>query len=51
MKGVLGIELSYTAELTYTQYGFELPASLIKPTVTQFFQGVRVFGKYLKENF
>jgi hypothetical protein len=51
MKGVLGIELSYTVELTYSQYGFQLPASQIEPTVTQFFEGVRVFAKYVKENF
>jgi hypothetical protein len=51
MKGVLGIELSYTVELTNTRYGFQLPASLIEPTVTQFFEGVRVFAKYVRENF
>lgn len=51
MKGVLGIELSYTVELTNTQYGFQLPASLIDPTVTQFFEGVRVFARYVKQNF
>ena len=51
MKGVEGIELSYTVELTDTRYGFELPASLILPTVRQFFEGVRVFGTYVKDNF
>jgi hypothetical protein len=51
MKGVVGIDLSYTVELTDTPYGFQLPAELIEPTVTQFFEGVRVFGTYVKENF
>jgi hypothetical protein len=51
MKGVVGIDLSYTVELTDTPYGFQLPASLIEPTVTRFFEGVRVFAKYVKENF
>nr|AEI58636.1 carboxypeptidase [Eupolyphaga sinensis] len=51
MKGVAGIELSYTAELTDTYYGFQLPAELINETVTRFFESVRVFGSYVKENF
>ncbi|KDR24475.1 Carboxypeptidase B [Zootermopsis nevadensis] len=51
MKGVVGIDLSFTVELTDTPYGFELPASLIEPTVTRFFEGVRVFGRHVKENF
>jgi cyanate lyase len=51
MKGVVGIDLSYTVELTDTPYGFQLPASQIEPTVTRFFEGVRVFGRYVKENF
>jgi hypothetical protein len=51
MKGVKGVALSYTAELTDTAYGFELPASYILPTVRQFFEGVRVFGTYVKDNF
>ncbi|PSN31887.1 hypothetical protein C0J52_20822 [Blattella germanica] len=51
MKGVKGIELSYTVELTNTWYGFELPASLIEPTVTRFFEAVRVYGNYVKNNF
>ncbi|KAJ4438864.1 hypothetical protein ANN_14817, partial [Periplaneta americana] len=51
MKGVAGVALSYTVELTDTWYGFELPASMIEPTVTRFFAAVRVFGNYVKNNF
>jgi len=51
MKGVLGIELSYTAELTDTRYGFELPASQLQQYVTQFYEAVRVFGLHVKDNF
>jgi hypothetical protein len=51
MKGVEGIDLSYTVEMTNTRYGFELPASQILQHVRQFFEGVRVFGKYVKDNF
>ena len=51
MKGVLGVNLSYTAELTNTIYGFQLPASQILRYVSQFFEGVRVFGTYVKNNF
>jgi hypothetical protein len=51
MKGVLGIELSYTAELTDTSYGFQLPASQLQRYVTQFYEAVRVFGLHVKDNF
>jgi hypothetical protein len=51
MKGVLGIQLSYTAELTNTIYGFQLPASQLLGYVRQFFEAVRVFGTYVKDNF
>jgi hypothetical protein len=51
MKGVLGIQLSYTAELTDTFYGFQLPASQLLPYVREFFEAVRVFGTYVKDNF
>ncbi|KAJ4438865.1 hypothetical protein ANN_14818 [Periplaneta americana] len=46
MKGVGGIALSYTVELTNTAYGFQLPASQIQTTVTRFFAAIRVFGNY-----
>ncbi|XP_069671096.1 carboxypeptidase B-like [Periplaneta americana] len=51
MKGVGGIALSYTVELTNTAYGFQLPASQIQTTVTRFFAAIRVFGNYVKNNF
>jgi hypothetical protein len=51
MKGVLGIELSYTAELTDTIYGFQLPASQLQRYVTQFYEAVRVFGLHVKSSF
>ena len=51
MKGVLGIDLSYTAELTDTIYGFQLPASQLLRYVREFFEAVRVFGTYVKNNF
>ena len=49
MKGVAGIELSYTLEFTKTIYGFLLPASQIQPTVSRFFPAIRVFGEYVKK--
>ncbi|KAJ9581600.1 hypothetical protein L9F63_023220, partial [Diploptera punctata] len=51
MKGAVGINLSYTVELTNTEYGFILPEELIYPTVTRFFAGVQEFGNYITENF
>jgi len=51
MKGVVGIDLSYTAELTDTIYGFQLPASQLLRYVREFYEAVRVFGTYVKDNF
>ena len=51
MKAVQGIELSYTVELTDTMFGFQLPGYMIRRTVQQFFQGIREFGKYIKEQY
>ncbi|PSN39518.1 hypothetical protein C0J52_24345 [Blattella germanica] len=51
MKGVGGIALSYTVELTNTIYGFQLPASQIQSTVSRFFAAVKVYGNYVKNNF
>jgi hypothetical protein len=51
MKGVLGIDLSFTVELTDTIYGFQLPASQLLRYVREFYEGVRVFGTYVKNNF
>lgn len=51
MKGVVGIDLSYTVELTDTIYGFQLPASQLLRYVREFYEAVRVFGTYVKDNF
>ncbi|XP_069669383.1 carboxypeptidase B-like [Periplaneta americana] len=51
MKGVAGVALSYTIELTNTEHKHEIPAELIEPTVTRLFAIIRVYGTYVKENF
>jgi hypothetical protein len=51
IKGVTGIDLSYTVELTDTVYGFQLPATQLLRYVREFFEAVRVFGTYVKNNF
>ena len=48
MKGVLGIQLAFRIELTNTVYGFQLPASQLLRHVRQFYEAVRVLGKYVK---
>ncbi|XP_018335420.1 carboxypeptidase B [Agrilus planipennis] len=51
MKGVNGVELSYTLELQGDRSGFELPASRILSSVRETFVGIRVFHDYVEEKF
>ncbi|XP_066993704.2 carboxypeptidase B-like [Anabrus simplex] len=52
IKGVANISLSYTVELPEAGVsGWDMPASKIEITVSQFFEAVRVFGEYVTENY
>ncbi|XP_046736225.1 carboxypeptidase B-like [Diprion similis] len=52
VKGVGGVELSYTPELTGGGiFGFDPPVSEILPIGQEFFLATRVFGEYIAEKF
>lgn len=46
--GALGIPLSYTVELPGRGYGFLLPIEDVESVVKETFEGVKVFGEYVK---
>ena len=50
MKGEKGIELSYTVELT-RNYGLIVPPEETGPIVKRFFEVIKVFGNYIKNNY
>lgn len=51
-KDVLGVELSYTIELTDgSVHGFDLPPKEILPTVSDMFKGIQVFAAYIDKKF
>lgn len=52
VKGVGGVELSYTIELPGGgSWGFDLPTSRILPVVQETFVGVREYHAYIEEKF
>nr|CAD7405200.1 unnamed protein product [Timema cristinae] len=49
MKGVIGVDYSYTIEMTQTYGGFIMSSVLINETVVRFFEAIRVFGKFVAD--
>nr|CAD7425782.1 unnamed protein product [Timema monikensis] len=49
MKGVIGVDYSYTIEMTQTHGGFIMSSVLINETVVRFFEAIRVFGKFVAD--
>nr|CAD7196847.1 unnamed protein product [Timema douglasi] len=49
MKGVIGVEYSYTIEMTQKHGGFIMNPALINETVVRFFEAIRVFGKFVAD--
>nr|CAD7266361.1 unnamed protein product [Timema shepardi] len=52
VKAVAGVGYGYTIELPGGgSFGFDLPASRILSTVSAYFNAVRVFGEYIRDNY
>ncbi|XP_025832585.1 carboxypeptidase B-like [Agrilus planipennis] len=51
MKGVNGVDLSYTIELQGDYEGFELPAEKILPAVRESFVGIQAFHSYVDKKY
>nr|CAD7425781.1 unnamed protein product [Timema monikensis] len=52
VKAVAGVGYAYTIELPGGgSFGFDLPASRILSTVSAYFNAVRVFGEYIRDNY
>ncbi|CAG2058876.1 unnamed protein product [Timema podura] len=49
MKGVVGVDYSYTIEMTQEYGGFILNPVLINKTVVRFFEAIRVFGQFVAD--
>nr|CAD7449348.1 unnamed protein product [Timema bartmani] len=49
MKGVIGVDYSYTIEMTQEYGGFILNPVLINKTVVRFFEAIRVFGQFVAD--
>lgn len=46
-----GVPLAYTVELPGGgSFGFDMPPSRIQSTVTELFEGIRVYGQYVANN-
>nr|CAD7609798.1 unnamed protein product [Timema genevievae] len=49
MKEVVGVDYSYTIEMTQEYGGFILNPVLINKTVVRFFEAIRVFGQFVAD--